>query len=199
MKKENDIQRERHLPDSEIIELYWNREERAIDETDKKYRQYLHRIAYNIVHDNLDCEECLNDTYLGTWNRIPPTRPNAFQLFLSKIMRNIAIDRYRKNSAKKNIPSELVVSLDELDECMAVNPSVEEEYIIEDLRRVLNDFLHSQSERAYTTFICRYYYADYIEDIAKTVGVSNRTVIRELTRMRDELREILKREGYDYE
>ena len=104
MKTENSTKSERYLPDPEIIELYWARDERAIDETDKKYRQYLHRIAYNIVHDDLDCEECLNDTYLGTWNRIPPTRPNAFQLFLSKIMRNIAIDRYRKNSAKKNIP-----------------------------------------------------------------------------------------------
>ena len=89
------------MPDGEIIELYWKREEAAISETDKKYGKYLYRIAYNIVHDELDCEECLNDTYLGTWNRIPPARPNVFQIFLSKIMRNIAVDRFRKNTAKK--------------------------------------------------------------------------------------------------
>ena len=199
MKRENDTKSEQYLPDPEIVELYWNREERAIDETDKKYRQYLHRIAYNIVHDDLDCEECLNDTYLGTWNSIPPTRPNAFQLFLSKIMRNIAIDKYRRNSVKRNVPSELVVSLDELDECMAVASSVEEEYLVENLRRVLNDFLNSQSERAYTAFICRYYYADYIENIAEMLGVHKRTVLRELARMRHELRDRLCEEGYDYE
>ena len=199
MKRENDTKSEQYLPDPEIVELYWNREERAIDETDKKYRQYLHRIAYNIVHDDLDCEECLNDTYLGTWNSIPPTRPNAFQLFLSKIMRNIAVDKYRRNSAKRNIPSELVVSLDELDECMAIGSSVEEEYLVENLRRVLNDFLNSQNERAYTAFICRYYYADYIENIAEMLSVHKRTVLRELARMRRELRNRLSEEGYDYE
>ena len=73
------------LSDEAIIELYWRRDEKAIKETDIKYGKYLYSIAYNIVHDTLDCEECLNDTYLGTWNRIPPARPNAFQIFISKI------------------------------------------------------------------------------------------------------------------
>lgn len=199
MNNEKEIQYERSLPDTEIIELYWKREESAISETDKKYGRYLYRIAYNIVHDDLDCEECLNDTYLGTWNRIPPSRPNVLQLFLSKIMRNIAVDRYRKNRAKKNVPSELLVSLNELEDCLSVTPSVEEQYLIDDLRRVLNDFLHSQNERACTTFICRYYYADQINDIAAMVGVSKRTVLRELVRMRSELRQRLEKEGYDYE
>ena len=199
MKKENDSANAKYLSDQEIVDLYWNREEKAIVETDKKYRTYLHRIAYNIVHDDLDCEECLNDTYLGTWNRIPPTRPNVFQLFLSKIMRNTAIDKFRKNTAKKNIPSELVVSLDELNECMDVSSSAQEDAIVEDLRRILNGFLEGQSERAYTAFICRYYYADYIDHIAEMLGVSKRTVLRELSRMRNELREQLKAEGYDYE
>ena len=187
------------LPDPEIVELYWKRNERAISETDKKYRNYLYRIAYNIVHDELDSEECLNDTYLGTWNTIPPTRPSVFQVFISKIMRNVAVDRYRKNSAKKNIPSELVSSLDELEDCIGVSSSVEEEYLIADLRRLLNDFLRSQGERAYTAFICRYYYADKIDTIAQILGVHKRTVMRELERMRQELRESLIREGYDYE
>ena len=186
-----------YLPDEKIIDLYWNREERAISETDKKYGRYLYTIAYNIVHDKLDCEECLNDTYLGTWNRIPPQRPNVFQVFLSKIMRNIAVDRYRKNKAAKNIPSELVVSLSELDNCMDTAPSVEEEYAIREMTKILNDFLRESDENDEFMFVCRYYYADYLKDIASMLGVSEKTVYRALLRMRSDLRERLEKEGYD--
>ena len=87
------------LTDESIIELYWNRDEKAISETDKKYGRYLYAIAYNIVHDDLDSEECLNDTYIGTWNQIPPTRPNIFQVFLAKITRNHAINKFKKSRA----------------------------------------------------------------------------------------------------
>lgn len=199
MKKENENVKNECLSDTEIIDLYWARNERAIEETDKKYKQYLYAIAYNIVHDDLDCEECLNDTYLGTWNSIPPARPSVFQLFLSKIMRNTAIDKYRRNTKKKNIPSELLVSIDELEDSMDFDSGVEEDLLVENLRRVLNKFLREQNERATTAFICRYYYADKIEDIAEILGVHKRTVLRELARMREELRESLKKEGYDYE
>ena len=104
------------LEDNEIIELYWERDEEAISETDKKYGRYLFTIANNIVNNRLDSEECVNDTYLGTWNAIPPTRPNVFQVFLSKVMRNIAVDKFREKSAQKRIPSELMSSLDEISE-----------------------------------------------------------------------------------
>ena len=104
------------LADEDIVALYFDRNESAIDETDKKYGKYLYTIAYNIIHDSMDCEECLDDTYLSTWNRIPPTRPKILKVFLSKIMRDVAVDRYRKDSAKKRVPSELTVSLEECDE-----------------------------------------------------------------------------------
>ena len=107
MKEKIETVEKEHLSDEDIVELYWQRQERAIKETDSKYGNYLHTIAYNIVHDNLDCEECLNDTYMGTWERIPPARPSVFKVFLAKIMRNIALDRFRKNSASKRIPSEI--------------------------------------------------------------------------------------------
>lgn len=94
MRTEKDIKERSALPDEAIIDMYWDRNERAIEETDKKYGKYLYTIAYNILHDGLDCEECVNDTYLGTWNRIPPERPNIFQVFLAKIIRNISIDSY---------------------------------------------------------------------------------------------------------
>ena len=132
------------LSDEQIIDLYFAREERAIKETDHKYGKYLFTIAYNIVQDTLDCEECLNDTYLNTWNRIPPTRPSIFHAFLSKIMRNIAVDRYRHNKAQKRAPSEMLLTLEELDSCtpneMSMDDSCKDFYQIRIYKR--SDSLH---------------------------------------------------------
>ena len=187
------------LDDEEIIELYWQRDERAISETANKYETFLFTIAYNIVHDRLDCEECVNDTYLGTWNRIPPSRPNVFQIFLAKIMRNIAVDRYRKNTAKKQIPSELTVSLQELDECISDTCSAAEEYEVKEIARILSEYLHEIDDKQEFVFFCRYYYSDSVVNIAKMLGVSRNTVFRELARMRQELKERLQKEGYYHE
>ena len=118
--------RETIATDETIVELYWKRDETAIRLTDEKYGKYLYAIAYRILHDSLDCEECLNDTYLGTWNCIPPAKPNPLQLFVSKIMRNIAIDRFRGRMASRRVPSEMTVSLEELDECLAYSASPSE-------------------------------------------------------------------------
>ena len=102
------------LTDEQIIELYWTRQENAIQETDKKYGQFLFRIANNMLHDRRDSEECQNDTYLGAWNAIPPTRPLVLSAFLVQIMRRIAINRYREKTSKKRIPSELTVALEDV-------------------------------------------------------------------------------------
>ena len=183
------------LEDSEIIELYWARNEQAISETEKKYKHYLYTIAYNILHDNLDCEECLNDTYLGTWNTIPPERPNVFQAFISKIMRNIAVGRYKKNTADKRIPSEMTVSLEELGEIIPSVSSAEEEYFIGEIGRVVSNYLRSLSERSAFIFICRYYCSDKISDIAEMLHIGERTVFRELTSIREGLKERLIKGG----
>ena len=89
------------LIDETIIEMYWQREESAIKETDIKYGQFLFRIAHGILHDRLDCEECQNDTYLGIWKAIPPTRPAVFPAFITRIMRRIAINKYKEKTSKK--------------------------------------------------------------------------------------------------
>ena len=188
-----------HLPDEEIVELYWNRDEKAITATDDKYRQFLFTIAYNIVHDNLDCEECLNDTYLGTWNRIPPTRPNVFQAFLSRIMRNIAVNRYKHNTAAKRVPSELTVSLEELEHCMRSDLTVEEEVAIKRLGDALNDYLCALPERDRLVFMCRYYYADKVIEIADMLGISRNTVTKYLDNIREGLKEHLIEEGIWHE
>ena len=193
MSNKTENREQQFMSDQDIIDLYWERNERAIQETDRKYGKYLFTIAYNIVHNRLDSEECLNDTYLGTWNRIPPDKPTVFQAFLSRIMRNIAIDRFRSNHAQKNIPSELQVSLDELDECVPAE-SDEEQAMVE-ITRALNGFIETMAPRHEFIFICRYYYADSVANISRMLGVSDKTVYRELGEIRNALREHLVKEG----
>lgn len=196
MEKQKEIGGQKVLEDGAIIELYWARDEQAITETDRKYNNYLYTIAYNILHDNMDCEECLNDTYLGTWNTIPPARPSVFQAFISKIMRNTAVVRYKKNTASKRVPSEMTVSLHELGEVIPYSPSAEEEYMLSQVSRIVSDYLRSLSERGAFIFICRYYCSDKISDIAEMLHISESTVFRELTSMRDGLKKLLEREGF---
>ena len=184
------------LEDDEIVTLYWERDEKAIEETDKKYGKYLYTIANNIVRNHQDCEECLNDAYLGTWNRIPPARPTFFQAFLSKITRNVAIDRFRMNTAEKRIPSELTASLDELGDCIAYDGELDTNLVVEDIVRVLNKCLAQETRRKQFVFICRYYYADSIANIATSLGMSEKTVARELAQVRANLRTAFEKEGY---
>ena len=184
------------LTDEQIIALYWNREERAIEATDHKYGKYLYTIAYNIIKDELDCEECLNDTYLGTWNSIPPKRPTVFQVFLSKIMRNMALGRFRKTTASKRIPPEIIVSLDELDECANFEPGEDEKYFINELGKILNSYLNSLTDRQTFIFVCRYYYSDSVISIAKMLELSENTILRDLAKIRKGLRARLEKEGY---
>ncbi|MBQ8381911.1 MAG: sigma-70 family RNA polymerase sigma factor [Clostridia bacterium] len=191
--KKNDTET---MSDEAIIELYWNRNEDAILATDDKYGRYLYALAYNIVRDDPDCEECLNDTYLSTWNRIPPTRPNVFQIFLSKITRNLAVDKYRKRSAAKRVPSELTLSLEELDECIPSETTVEDDYATKEIGDILYTYLRSLNKRSLMIFICRYYFADSIETIAVMLKISESTVYRELAAIRTGLKQRLEAGGY---
>ena len=186
------------MDDEKIVALYFERNEKAIEETDFKYKKYLMTVACNILSDRLDCEECLNDTYLGTWNRIPPVRPTVFQIFLSKMMRNIAVDKYRKNIANKRVPSELTVSLDELDDCIDYTFDIDEEIFAKELGSILSEFLRGIPKKSATMFICRYYYSDSIESIADMFKISEPTVFRTLAALRKQLAEKLAERGYTY-
>ena len=187
------------LTDNEIVELYWQREEKAISATDEKYGKYLYSVAYNIIANRLDCEECVNDTYLHTWNAIPPKRPSAFALFLAKIIRNLALGRFRSNHAAKRIPSEMVVSLEELDDCLLCEKSADEEYVLREIRNILNEYLSSLSDRQLYIFIWRYYYSDSIHHIAIMLDMSETTVRRELAVIRNGLKNALIQGGFEYE
>lgn len=186
------------LPDEQIVQMYWDRNEQAIRETDLKYGQYLLTVAYNLLHDQQDCEECQNDTYLGAWNAIPPNRPDFFQTFLTKILRRIAIDRYKQKCRQKRVSSELTVSLDEFGDLLRDDQaSVEDAAVASELARIISDFLRTQTERRRTVFVFRYYYADSVERIAEMLGVGPRAIYKELAALRDELKNRLIQEGYE--
>ena len=184
------------ISDETIIELYWKRDEQAIRETDLKYQKYLMTVAYNIVHDRMDCEECLNDTYIGAWNAIPPARPNALKAFLTTIMRRIAVNRYHSNTKKGRIPSEMTVSLSELEGIIHAGESPEEAFNAAHLGEVISRFVCSLSVRGRYVFMSRYYMADTVDTIARALGVSRSTVNKELATIRRDLKEILESEGY---
>ncbi len=183
------------MSDGEIIELYFRRDERAISETDAKYGKYLFSVAYNVVHDRLDCEECLNDTYLDAWNAMPPERPAVLKAFLAIIMRRRAIDRYKAEKRKKRIPSELTVSLSELEFALS-DDTPQSELEAEELCRIISDFVRSLPERRAYIFMSRYYAARPIREIANKLCVSESTINKELAAIRQDLRKMLESEGY---
>ena len=183
------------MSDGEIIELYFRRDERAISETDAKYGKYLFSVAYNVVHDRLDCEECLNDTYLDAWNTIPPERPAVLKAFLAIIMRRRAIDRYKAEKRKKRIPSELTVSLSELEFTLSDDTPQSELDAIE-LSDAISVFVRLLPERRAYIFMSRYYVARPIREIANKLCVSESTINKELAAIRQDLRKMLEGEGY---
>lgn len=196
MNEKHEAQTENQISDDRIVELYWLRDEKAIEITDKKYHGYLFTLAFNILNDRLDGEECLNDTYLGTWHSIPPARPKAFKAFIAGIMRNTAFKRFRDNRAAKRIVSEMTVSLSEFEECFAYTPTLEEEQQRVELARLINSFLRSLSEREEFIFVCRYYCSDRIAEIARLLDVSESTIKRDLVNIREGLKARLKEAGY---
>ena len=184
------------LDDEKIIELYWQRDEEAIEATDFKYRKYLYKIAYNIVRDNVDCEECLNDTYLGSWNAIPPSKPSVLKAFLTTIMRRISIKRYHSNLRKKVIPSEMTVSLSELEDFIVGDEDVGDDFDAVKLGEIISNFVRCLSEREKFIFMSRYYLAEPIDIIARNLGLSRSTINKELAAIRSALKEKLESEGY---
>ncbi len=185
------------MSDEGIVALYFERDEQAIKETDFKYGKYLFGVAYNVLHDKLDCEECVNDTYLGAWGAMPPTRPNVLKAFLTTIARRVAIKKYHSNTRKSVIPSEMTVSLCELEDFLADDDGdVTADFEAERLGRAISDFVRSLSRRKRYIFMSRYYAAEPIDTIAGELGVSRSTVNKELAAIRSALKERLESEGY---
>ena len=184
------------MSDEKIIELYFKRDEQAIAQTDIKYRNFLLSIAYNIVHNTCDCEECLNDTYKDTWNSIPPARPSLLQAFLAAIMRRTAIDLYKTKTRQKRISSEFTVSLSETEDFISSRDDTFSSVDANELGRVISDFVRSLSQRKMYIFMSRYYIFRPINEIAKLLGCSESTVNKEIAAIKKQLKEKLEKEGY---
>ena len=183
------------MEDSKIVELYLKRDENAIKETKIKYEKYCSYIANNILNSTLDTEECVNDTYLAAWNSIPPSKPNSLRAFVGKIVRNIAINRYNANRAKKrNDGFELV--LDELDEVLGDAESDGRNFTDElTIKYALNAFVGSLKQETREIFVRRYWYLSSIKEIALDYGISESKVKVTLLRTRELLRDYLRKEG----
>ena len=183
------------MNDQEIIALFWARQESAISATADKYGRYCHSIAYNILYNHFDAEECVNDTYLGAWNSIPPQKPNNLSVYLGRITRNFALNRYKRNTVAKRGSGEVEVALSELENCIPDDTGIEQ--ITEDalLVSVIDRFLYAQSRTNRNIFIRRYWHLCSIRDIADSYKMSESKVKNLLFCMRNELRKNLEKEG----
>lgn len=182
------------MQDAQIIDLYFDRNEMAIEETDKKYGPYCHSIAVNILQNREDSQECVNDTWLKAWNAMPPQRPKFLRQFLGKITRHLSFDRYRADHAQKRGNGEMALALEELQNCVGGgDPATEAEF--EELKVQINRFLLALSVRDRGIFLRRYFYVEEIPAIAQRYKLQESNVRLILSRTRQKLRNHLEKEG----
>ncbi len=184
------------MEDAAIVELYWQRSEEAMPETEYKYGKYCGAIAKNICHSIEDAEECVNDTWLRAWNRMPSERPSVLSTFLGAITRNLALDRWRIAHRQKRGGGETDLALEELGDCVS-GESMEDEIDRRELARVLNAFLRSLPEGDRTLFLRRYWAVETLETLAKQEGMSVSALHRRLGKLRKALADHLKKEGIE--
>ena len=182
------------MEDAEIIDLYWRRDQRAIDETHGKYGGFLTSIAWNILRSHGDAEECVNDTYLRTWNAIPPARPAAFRAWLGRIVRNLSLDRWKRSGAqKRNAGAEVL--LGELEDCVPFPRGTEQTLEDREIAVLISAFLRSLPWERRVIFLRRYWYGQDIGEIAEALHCGAGKVKSSLFRTRKALRAYLEQEG----
>ena len=180
------------MEDERIVMLYWQRDESAIRETKMKYGKYCYTVAYNILHSHEDSDECVNDTWNGAWNAMPPEKPTGLQGFLARITRNLAIDRLRRDSAQKR-SAEVESIIDEYWECIPDGEASIEEALV--LKQAIDGFLASLDTRSRVIFMRRYWYSMSIKDIARGMRLSESNVTIILHRTRSKFKDYLAKEG----
>ena len=185
------------MNDREIVQLYFDRNPDAIEKTVRKYKNYCICIARNILENSEDAEECFNDTLHNTWNSIPPKNPKNLGTYLGKITRNLSFDRYRKTHADKHGGGETSLVLNELRECVSGKETPEQNLDRKELSAEINDFLNTLSKEKCDIFVCRYWYAFSISDIAKKFKKTETNVSVILSRIRGDLKEFLRERGYE--
>lgn len=184
------------MEDTRIVDLYWARSEKAIEETSAKYGNYCYSIAFNILANAEDAEESVNDTYFSAWNSMPPHRPVILSTFLGKITRRVSIDKWRSQTAEKRGNGEIMLVLDELSDCIPGSQGLEYEIETAELAKAINDFVVSLPTVDRRIFICRYWYLDQVSDISRQFGFSQSKVKMILHRQRKKLQDHLEREAF---
>jgi len=178
------------MNDQEIIALYFDRDEQAIKETDVKYGKVCMQVSMNILNSRPDAEECVNDTYLKTWNSIPPTKPSSLCAFVCRIVRNISINRHRDlHRDKRN--RDLVVSFEELEDCIPVDESFSDQ-----LPELLTEFLRGMDETDRKLFVGRYWHSLSVKELAEAWDLTPNAVAIRLHKTREKLRAHLQKGGY---
>lgn len=178
------------MDDEEIIGLFFERSEQAIQELDTKYGKTCHSLSYRILNDRQDAEECVNDAYFGAWNAIPPAHPDPLLAYIVKIVRNLSLKLYwKKEAAKRN--SIFTVAMQEIDDCIADPKTVEGDVEAKELARIIENFLDTLSEKERVIFMRRYAYADPYADIARRVGISEKNVSVRLALIRRKMKQYL--------
>ncbi len=184
------------MDDSKIIDLFFERSEQAITELSKKYSKLCHRIAFNILGNEADAQECVNDAFLGIWNSIPPEKPKPLSAYVYKVVRNVALKKYRFNtSLKRN--SYYDTALDEIEGCLPSGFSVEAEINAEVLSAEINVFLASIERDNRIIFVKRYWFGEEISAISKDLDITKHNVTVKLSRTRKALKKHLNEKGFD--
>lgn len=184
------------MDDRTIVKLYWERSEQAISETEKKYGRYCHAIAFGILNDHEDAKEVVNDTYLKTWNTVPPNRPDPLKPYVGMISRQLALDCYDRANAAKRGGGQIPQILEELSECIPDPDSMEDLGESFALRDALNRFVRRLPEEKQVIFIRRYWYASSIAELARDFQRKESQIAMLLLRMRQKLQIFLQKEGF---
>lgn len=184
------------MEDSEIIALYWRRDEAAVGETRRKYGRYLAKIARNILSNREDGEEIVNDACLKAWNSIPPNRPDSLAAYLGKIARRLSIDALRTRTREKRAAAQYALSLSELEECLPGGAEPEQQLELSLLAQAVNAYLRTLAPQARNLFIGRYFYMDSLKEAAAYCGMSESKAKSMLYRVRQGLKTYLKQEGF---
>ena len=182
------------MEDSRIIDLFFERSEQAVHELELKYGRAVRKLSLNILGDARDAEECAADTYMAVWNSIPPQRPEHLKAYTLAIARNLSLDRYHANSARKRNGS-YDLALSELEGCLAAAGDAQTELEARELAKAINRFLAGLSKEDRQLFVCRYYLAEPVKDIAARLNVKGGRVSLRLFRIREKLKNYLEREG----
>ena len=182
--------------DEEIVALYWSRNEEAIRQTADTLGHYCYTVAYNILGNTEDAEECVNDTYLALWNAIPPARPASLKHFVTRILRNLALNRYKEQNRDKRGGGQVPLALEELSEVVSDTEDIPADYAKKELLKSISVFLRGCSARDRGIFLDRYVRLESTEDLSARYRIKEAQVLLILSRTRKKLKAHLEKEGY---